>query len=51
MPTCINNVETLACVPGLMAMGGDAFAAVGTAKSKGTKVFALFGTDERDMVF
>jgi NADH-quinone oxidoreductase subunit F len=47
MPTVINNVETLACVPGLMSMGGDAFAAVGTAKSKGTKVFALSGMVNR----
>jgi len=47
MPTVINNVETLACVPGLMAMGGDAFASVGTAKSKGTKVFALSGMVSR----
>jgi NADH-quinone oxidoreductase subunit F len=47
MPTVINNVETLACVPGLMGMGGDAFAAVGTAKSKGTKVFALSGMVNR----
>jgi NADH-quinone oxidoreductase subunit F len=47
MPTVINNVETLACVPGLMEMGGDAFAAVGTAKSKGTKVFALSGMVSR----
>jgi NADH-quinone oxidoreductase subunit F len=47
MPTVINNVETLACVPGLMQMGGDAFAAVGTAKSKGTKVFALSGMVNR----
>ncbi len=47
MPTVINNVETLACVPGLMAMGADAFAAVGTAKSKGTKVFALSGMVNR----
>jgi len=47
MPTVINNVETLACVPGLVAMGADAFAAVGTAKSKGTKVFALSGMVNR----
>jgi NADH-quinone oxidoreductase subunit F len=47
MPTVINNVETLACVPGLMAMGDEAFAAVGTAKSKGTKVFALSGMVNR----
>ncbi len=47
MPTVINNVETLACVSTLMEMGGDAFAAVGTAKSKGTKVFALSGMVSR----
>jgi NADH-quinone oxidoreductase subunit F len=47
MPTVINNVETLACVPGLVAMGAEAFAAVGTAKSKGTKVFALSGMVNR----
>jgi NADH-quinone oxidoreductase subunit F len=47
MPTVINNVETLACVPGLMEIGADAFAAVGTAKSKGTKVFALSGMVNR----
>jgi NADH-quinone oxidoreductase subunit F len=46
-PTVINNVETLACVPAVMEMGGDAFAAVGTAKSKGTKVFALSGMVRR----
>jgi NADH-quinone oxidoreductase subunit F len=47
MPTVINNVETLACVSTLMEMGADAFAAVGTAKSKGTKVFALSGMVSR----
>ena len=46
-PTVINNVETLACVPGLLAMGADAFAAVGTVRSKGTKVFALSGMVNR----
>ncbi len=42
-PTLINNVETLACVPWILRRGGDAFAAIGTATSKGTKVFALAG--------
>ncbi len=42
-PTCVNNVETLACVPYILREGADAFAAVGTEKSKGTKVFALGG--------
>ncbi|GMV93380.1 MAG: NADH dehydrogenase [Candidatus Hydrogenedentota bacterium] len=42
-PTVINNVETLANVPSLMKMGADEFASLGTATSKGTKVFALSG--------
>ena len=42
-PTLINNVETLACVPWILRKGGDAFAAIGTKASKGTKVFALAG--------
>ena len=42
-PTCINNVETLANLPTLMEHGADWFASVGTANSKGTKVFALSG--------
>lgn len=42
-PTVINNVETLANIPLIMAKGGAWFAAIGTDKSKGTKVFALTG--------
>lgn len=42
-PTTINNVETLANVPWIMRHGAAAFAAMGTEKSKGTKVFALAG--------
>ena len=42
-PTDINNVETLANVPWIIYNGGAAFGAMGTEKSKGTKVFALGG--------
>jgi len=42
-PTCVNNVETLACVPYILRNGAAEFASVGTEKSKGTKVFALGG--------
>jgi len=42
-PTIINNVETFANVPGLINNGADWFSTVGTAGSKGTKVFALSG--------
>ena len=42
-PTNINNVETFANVPWIVTNGGAAFAAMGTEKSSGTKVFALTG--------
>lgn len=42
-PTVINNVETHANVPMIIMRGGDWFAKIGTATSKGTKVFALTG--------
>ena len=42
-PTIINNVETFANVPTLLKNGADWFTSVGTAGSKGTKVFALSG--------
>lgn len=42
-PTMINNVETFGNVPLILREGGAAFAAVGTAGSKGTKLFALAG--------
>jgi len=42
-PSNINNVETYANVPWIIAYGGSAFAAMGTENSKGTKVFALSG--------
>ena len=46
-PTLINNVETLALVPWIMRHGADAFAALGTVTSKGTKVFSLAGKVQR----
>ena len=42
-PTVENNVETFANVPQIILKGADWFASMGTAKSKGTKVFALGG--------
>jgi NADH:ubiquinone oxidoreductase subunit F (NADH-binding)/NAD-dependent dihydropyrimidine dehydrogenase PreA subunit len=42
-PTVINNVETLANIPAILAKGSAWFSAIGTDKSKGTKVFALTG--------
>ncbi|MFH0798927.1 MAG: NADH-quinone oxidoreductase subunit NuoF [Pseudomonadota bacterium] len=46
-PTNINNVETFANVPWIIMKGAAAFAAMGTEKSKGTKVFALAGDVKR----
>ena len=42
-PTAINNVETLANIPALVRNGEGWFSSIGTATSKGTKVFALSG--------
>ena len=42
-PTNINNVETFAMVPWIIRNGADAFSALGTASSRGTKVFSLAG--------
>ena len=43
-PTLINNVETFANIAPIIRRGGDWFTGIGTAKSKGTKVFALAGS-------
>ncbi|MFM1842136.1 MAG: NAD-reducing hydrogenase subunit HoxF [Cyanobacteriota bacterium] len=45
-PTLINNVETYANIVPIIREGGDWYAAIGTEKSKGTKVFALTGKVE-----
>ena len=42
-PSNINNVETFANIPWIIRNGGEAFASMGTERSKGTKVFALTG--------
>lgn len=43
MPTCVNNVETYANIPPIILRGAAWFSGIGTATSKGTKVFALAG--------
>jgi NADH:ubiquinone oxidoreductase subunit F (NADH-binding)/(2Fe-2S) ferredoxin/NAD-dependent dihydropyrimidine dehydrogenase PreA subunit len=63
-PTNINNVETWAAVPVILRKGAAWYAALGTEKCKGTKVFALagkirntglaevpFGTTLREIIF
>jgi NADH:ubiquinone oxidoreductase subunit F (NADH-binding) len=50
-PTIINNVETLANIPRIILNGADWFRAMGTEKSKGTKVFSISGDIERPGVY
>ncbi|HEX5188057.1 MAG TPA: NADH-quinone oxidoreductase subunit NuoF [Streptosporangiaceae bacterium] len=42
-PTVVNNVESIASVPYIIARGADSFAALGTEKSKGFGIFSLSG--------
>jgi NADH-quinone oxidoreductase subunit F len=42
-PTVVNNVETLAALPWIIVHGAAAYSAMGTEKSKGTKLFSISG--------
>lgn len=50
-PTVVNNVETLANVPFIIQQGGKTFAAIGTAKSTGTKLISLDGHFNRPGIY
>jgi NADH-quinone oxidoreductase subunit F len=50
-PTIINNAETIATVPHVIAMGAEAYAAVGTPRNGGTRLFCLSGHVERPGVY
>jgi NADH-quinone oxidoreductase subunit F len=50
-PTIVNNVETLAAVPWILANGGEAYANLGTAQSKGTKLFCISGAVNKPGVY
>jgi NADH-quinone oxidoreductase subunit F len=50
-PTVINNVETLVNVLPIVIGGGKAFAALGTERSTGTKLFCVSGHVERPGVY
>jgi NADH-quinone oxidoreductase subunit F len=43
MPTTVNNVESIASTPYIIANGADAYKKFGTAKSPGTKLFCVSG--------
>ena len=50
-PTVVNNVETLANLPFVLANGGAAYAAIGTPKSSGTKLLSLDGFFNRPGIY
>ena len=50
-PTVVNNVETLAALPWIIEHGAAAYAALGTEKSKGTKLFSVSGHIARPGVY
>ena len=50
-PTVINNVETLASVPAIIEKGADWFAALGTPKNGGTRLYAVSGHVNRPGTF
>ena len=43
LPTLVQNVETLACIPHIIERGPEWFASIGTADSKGPKIFSVSG--------
>jgi len=51
MPTSVNNVETLSCIPHIILKGGDWYRNLGTDKSTGTKLFSVSGDCERPDVY
>ena len=50
-PTIVNNVETIACVPLILERGPDWFAAYGTEKNSGPKLYCISGQVKRPAVF
>src|SRR5688500_411369 len=50
-PTVVNNVETLANIPLILEMGGEAYARIGTEGSTGPKLFCLSGHVARPGVY
>ena len=50
-PTVVNNVETLAWIPSILARGSEWFSSLGTDKSKGLKLFSISGDVQRPGVY
>jgi NADH-quinone oxidoreductase subunit F len=51
LPTIVNNVETLADVPWIIAHGGERFAALGCEKNGGTRLVGISGPVQRPGVY
>ena len=50
-PTVLNNVESYAAVPAILREGGSAFAALGSPKNGGTRLFCISGHVNRPGVY
>ena len=50
-PTSVNNVETLAAVPHIVAKGGEWYLKIGTDKSSGSKLFSVSGDCNKPGVY
>jgi NADH-quinone oxidoreductase subunit F len=50
-PTVINNAETIASVPHILLMGGEAYAKVGSERNGGTRLFGISGHVEKPGVY
>src|SRR5512139_1287973 len=51
LPTIVNNVETIADVPWIIANGGDKFAALGVEKNGGTRLIGVSGPVNKPGVY
>lgn len=50
-PTVVNNVETIATVSPIIAMGGEAYGNIGVGNSKGTKLISACGNIRKPGVY
>jgi NADH-quinone oxidoreductase subunit F len=50
-PTVVNNVETVAALPWIVINGGKAYAAIGTEKSTGTRLYGASGRVNKPGVY
>jgi NADH-quinone oxidoreductase subunit F len=50
-PTVINNAETIAAVPHILRMGGEAYAKLGSERNGGTRLFGISGHVERPGIY